>query len=168
MFVPFESLNDQARIWIYQADKQLSAADKETISKTLSQFSTEWSAHGQPLRSSFLVEFDRFIILAADEQYNLPSGCSIDDSVHTIKALGQQLKIDFFDRKKIAFKDTSKDIFLLQVNELKQKHQDGIWNKDSLTFNNLITTKGKLTSQWILPAMETWLKRYLTEKEIAA
>lgn len=167
MFVPFESLPDHARIWIYQADKKFSPDEREIISRTLGQFTSEWSAHGQPLKTSYRLDFDQFIILAVDEQYNLPSGCSIDDSVHVIKSLGQQLMLDFFDRTKVAFKGPEGHTFLILVNELKQKYVDGIWGKDSLTFNNLIAVKRELISGWILPASETWLKRYLPKKEIA-
>jgi hypothetical protein len=160
MFVPFESLPNHSRLWIYQASRKISNSEKDIISQTLTSFTQQWLVHGEPMMASFTVCDDQFIVLAADEGYNAASGCSIDGSVRTLKSLGQQLGIDFFDRTKVAFKK-EKEIVLIPVSELKQKNIEGVWNENSLTFNNLVATKGEFNATWIIPAAGTWLTRYL-------
>src|SRR6188768_266542 len=100
MFVPFQSLPDHARIWIYQSERKITSEEKTIISDTLEAFTQQWAVHGQPMDASFAVLHDQFIILAANDQ---ASGCSIDSSVRTIKNLGDQLGVDFFNRNLIAF-----------------------------------------------------------------
>jgi hypothetical protein len=165
MFVPFESIASSSRVWIYQSNQKMTADQKQVISNHLNDFTHRWVAHGQPLRSSFLVRHDHFIILAADESFQAASGCSIDDSVRIIKEAGNLTGLDFFDRNKIAFlKDDT--VLLLNLPELKQNFKDGIWNETTLTFNNLVTTKNQWENEWLVPAEKTWLKRYVPQETV--
>src|ERR1041385_5906330 len=101
MYVKFNELPENSRIWIYQASRKLSPTEKQLAEAALQEFCESWVAHQQPLKTSFSIEHDQFIILATDEDYHLPSGCSIDSSVRALKALGSQLGGDLFDRTKI-------------------------------------------------------------------
>jgi hypothetical protein len=165
MFVPFESLAPTSRLWIYQADRKFSPEEKAIIESKLKLFTDGWAAHGLALRSSFQVAYDQFIILAADEAMQSASGCSIDDSVRFVQDLGSQLKIDFFNRNLIAFKETS-GIRLIRLTELKQKFAEGVWNADSLMFNNLISQKSGLDTEWVIPSSSGWLSRYVGSEKV--
>jgi hypothetical protein len=166
MFVPFESMSATSRVWIYQSGRKLSERDKTIISGHLKLFTEEWAAHGQPLKASFDIQYDQFIIVAADEGYNAASGCSIDASVRVMKEIEKELQLDLFNRDQVAFKKES-EVALVAVRELKQKYREGIWNEKTLTFNNLIDVKGKLAEGWIIPAGTTWLKRYMGSETLA-
>src|SRR5918992_1402536 len=98
MFVPFESLTPASRIWIFQANRRIARGELEVVKSNLREFTEEWAAHGSPLKTSFTIKFDQFIILAADETHESPSGCSIDGSVRVLKKLEQSLGIQLFDR----------------------------------------------------------------------
>jgi hypothetical protein len=165
MFVPFESLPDTSRIWIYQSSRKFILQELSAISDALMAFSNQWNAHGVPLRSSFEVPFDQFIILAVDESTNTASGCSIDDSVRIIKMLGENLGVELFDRTKIAFKLES-GIITVPLVELKGKYLEGLWTNQTLVVNNLISSKGELRGRWLIPAEQTWIKRYLPDEAV--
>jgi hypothetical protein len=164
MFVPFDSMPPSSRIWIYQADKVFNSSQRQILSEELLAFTNSWAAHGNPMKASFHLPYDHFIILAADEQQTQASGCSIDDSVHTIRTASQKTGINFLDRTNIAFKkgDT---IDLIPLSDLKKGFYGGRWDADTLTFNNLIATKGLLT-EWVIPSHQTWLKRYLSARAV--
>ena len=164
MFVPFESLPDSSRIWIYQSDKPFDHHATRILSEGLLAFTQTWAAHGSPMKASFQLLHNHFIVIAADEQSASASGCSIDSSVRVIKALGEDLGLDFFDRQRIAFlrKD---DVVLVPVKVLKTALEQGEWNGETLTFNNLIGTKGELSS-WTAPSARTWLARYLSGESV--
>ena len=166
MFVPFESMSPTSRVWIYQAGRKLSEHDKTIISGYLKLFTEEWAAHGQPLKASFDIQYDQFIIVTADEGFNAASGCSIDASVRVVKEIEKELQLDLFNRDQVAFKKES-EVALVSVRDLKQKYRDGTWNEKTPTFNNLIDVKGQLAEEWIIPAGSTWLKRYLSSETLA-
>jgi hypothetical protein len=166
MFIPFQNLHDQSRIWIFQCSRKFNSREAEIISEALSTFTDGWLVHGNAMRASFDLRFEQFIILAADEQANAASGCSIDDSVRTMKRLGAELQIDFFDRTQVAFKKND-DVITVPIASLKKKLEEKAWNADTLMFNNLVSTKRELRDSWLIPAGSTWLKRYLAHETLA-
>lgn len=161
MFVPFESLPADARIWIFQAVRPFSEEERATVERHLRAFTDEWSVHGMPLATSFTIGFNQFIVLGADETEQTASGCSIDSSVRAVKELEQMLGINLFDRNLVAFK-TEEGVMLLPTQKLKENFSSGILNADTLTFNNLVATKAAFDQRWITPVASTWLTRYLT------
>jgi len=162
MYIPFDSLPDNARIWIYQSDRKLLPSDITIISDALRAFTEQWAVHGSPISTSFDVRFDQFIILATDDR---TSGCSIDSSVRAVKELGQTLNVDFFNRNLVAFQNNG-NITLTPLGELKAALQQGQWNQNTPMFNNLIPIKEDLKTGWIVPAGTSWLKRYLPYESV--
>lgn len=160
MFVPFNTLPAAARVWIFQASRPFTPAELSLVEQRMQAFTAEWAVHGSPFKTSFAVMFNQFLILAADETEMNASGCSIDSSIRVLKEIEQVFGIQLFDRNKVAFMDGD-NIILVPVRELKEKFQTGILNTDSMTFNNLVSTKGQLESHWRVPAGETWLKRFI-------
>jgi hypothetical protein len=164
MFLPFESMPPTSRIWIYQSGQRFSEENSQFIQNFLRHYCDQWSAHGKPLNASFKIEFNHFIILAVDESINEASGCSIDTSVNAIKHVANETGLDFFNRELIAFKGD--EVFFIPLKALKENFTRGIWNPQTLAFNNLIPTKGLLDTEWLKPASETWLKRYLPVESV--
>jgi hypothetical protein len=160
MFVPFQSLPDYSRIWIYQSNKKLDVKSIAILSESLKTFTENWTVHGQPMHASFDIRFDRFVILAANEGINAASGCSIDSSVRMLKEIGNSLQVDFFDRSQVAFKKGD-DVVALDITTLKNSLANEEWNADSLVFHNLINDKSQLETGWLIPSKASWLKRYL-------
>lgn len=166
MFVPFENLPESSRIWIYQADKALNQSEKAAIADSVHNFVENWQVHGQPVKGSYKIDSDRFLIMAADQSFNPPSGCSIDSSVQAVRTIGEKLGINFFDRNLVAFK-ASDSVLICKVNELKEKLAAGMWSQHSLVFNTTVNTIGDLKTRWIVQAADTWLKRYLHRETVS-
>ena len=51
MITTFTELPDSARIWIYQSNRNFTEEELKEINDLLTQFLTEWTAHGAALRS---------------------------------------------------------------------------------------------------------------------
>ena len=160
MFVEFDSLKDTARVWVYQASKTLTPQQEDAISKTLSAFTDQWAAHNQPLLSSFKILYSQFIVLATDESFNEASGCSIDTATRVFQQVEIENQLGLFDRTQVAFLINNK-VVVLPLQQLSKKKEEGVWNSETLVFNNVINTKRDLSVNWIIPAQQTWLKRYL-------
>jgi hypothetical protein len=160
MLVDFASLKPHSRVWIYHSKRKFTPGEKQIISDSLASFTKDWSAHGIPLVSSFDIKLDSFIILAVDEEAHGASGCSIDGSTRTMKALEETLGIPLFDRAQASFV-RGNELFTLPVNKLREAATEGEWNSDTPYVNTLVGTKAELDASFIVPAGATWLKRYL-------
>jgi len=165
MKVSFEELSPDSRLWIYQAGRIFTQQEEALISKELGAFCEQWAAHGHTLKTSFEIADHQFIILAADESYHLPSGCSIDSSVHVIKSLQSETGIDFFDRTQIAFK-LNDEVKLFPMTKLKEEFANGTLTPETLSFNNLVTTKLDWQNNWLIPVKNSWLARYLPKSVV--
>jgi hypothetical protein len=127
-------------------------------------FTTEWSAHGMPLKASFQIREGLFIILAVEEDFQHPSGCSIDDSTRAVRRIGQRIGQDLLRRDGVAFKLGDK-VEAARLPQLKSLLDAGAWEENTLTFNTLVGSKKQLDAEWLVKAKETWLRRYLANKE---
>ena len=86
MYVPFDRLPDEARVWIYATNRHLSDKEVIAIEQELIAFLTQWTAHQQALEASFSIPYNNFIVIGLNENKNLASGCSIDASVFILLA----------------------------------------------------------------------------------
>lgn len=160
MFVPFEEMSKTSRIWIYPADRELTAEEISTAENILLEFCSQWKAHGHALETSFRIVFNRFILLAADEEKAAASGCSIDSSVHIIQKIGLLLKTDFFDRTRIPFlKDHQ--IITYPLANLKKLFSEGQLGSQDVTINLLAATKEEWGIDGTITVSESWMSRYL-------
>jgi hypothetical protein len=94
----FDNFSKNSRIWVYPSNRLLNTEDQKVIRKRLDEFIANWNAHGSPINGAYEIYLNHFIVLAADENQSTVSGCSIDSSVKCIKAIGNELNIDFFNR----------------------------------------------------------------------
>jgi hypothetical protein len=85
MLIPFEELPKTSRLWLYPSNRKLSDDEVVEISETLNNFVQDWSAHGTSLEASFEIRYNRFIILAINQEFHPATGCSIDSSVAMIQ-----------------------------------------------------------------------------------
>ena len=46
------------------------------------------------------------------------------------------------------------------MHDIKSLIADGKIDSSTLTFNNLVPTIEEMNDQWVVPANESWLKRY--------
>jgi hypothetical protein len=167
MYVPFESLNDSSRLWIYQANRRLAAPEVQRLNTTLQAFCEQWAAHGEPLKTSFRIEHDQFVVLCADEDYHMPSGCSIDTSVRMLKEFQAAAGLDFFDRTGIAFL-VEGAVQTVPLGELKSQFATGTLRGSTITFDNLVPSKGDFLRRWMVPTENTWLAKYLPKSALAS
>lgn len=160
MFVPFEKLGPDAKVWIYQADRKLTGDEVEALREEAQNFINSWTAHGSDLQGSFKITYDQFLVLGVDEDFSKASGCSIDSSVNFVRSMESRFHISFLDRSKVAL--LIGDMVVLEdFNELKNKIRERVVKPDQITFNNFVTTKSELENAWQSRLEDSWLKKYI-------
>ena len=155
MFVEFKDLPDSARIWVYQADRELGEAEQARILDFLAKAVDSWLTHGMPMRGSARVAFNRLIILAADTAFCPPSGCSIDTSTGWLAELGKSMGLDFFNRSIGYFEDNKLKFF--SVFEAKKQVAAGTVGPDTPVVNLQAAT---INDPLVIPASQSFLNRY--------
>lgn len=159
MLVSFEELPQNARVWIYQADRNLTEEECRFMEQQTEAFINGWDAHGASLQASFGIPYQRFFILAVNQEYHQPSGCSIDKSVALVRAFEQELKVNFFERTQIPFIVDNK-VVTYPMKQLKQLVAEGAITPDTIMLDNTVGTKELLEQKWQVPVQQTWAGRY--------
>jgi hypothetical protein len=159
MNVPFEHLNPNSKIWIYQSNRKLNSEEQKFILENTQRFLDEWTAHGNDLQAGVKISYDQFIIIGVNEAINEASGCSIDTSVNYIRELGKALNVNLLERSKVAVKNQA-NIDLVDFSEIREMIGQGHITSSSMVFNNAIVSKAELENEWLLPVQKSWMKKY--------
>ena len=159
MISDFKTLSENSRIWIYQSNRSLTQQEKESISKLIEDFLNNWNSHGVSLNSGFEIKYNRFIVIALDQNTQSATGCSIDSMVHFIQKLEKQYNISLLDKLNVSYKQGDY-IAYKSLKDFKKMVKDGAVSKNTIVFNNLVQTKLEYTNYWEVPAFESWHARF--------
>lgn len=159
MYVPFDTLPDESRIWIYQSNRKFSDDEVAEAEKQLHMFLEQWAAHGAPLEASFEIRYNRFIVIAVNQQAQQATGCSIDASVQFIQQLEKHFGVDLLDKMNVTFK-LGDHIAHKQLTEFKKMAKEKAVSANTVVFNNLVNTVGEYREYWEVPAAESWHSRF--------
>jgi hypothetical protein len=159
----FTHLPSTARVWVYQADRPFTEAESAQIAQEVKTFVSQWLAHKAKVIGDGVLLFDRFVILAADEETLQVSGCSIDSTVRFIKELGAKYQVNFFDRFYTCYVQGDA-VQGTDFESFKKLAADGTITDDTVVFNNLVTTIEGLNSQWQVPLAQSWHKKFLGQE----
>lgn len=159
MYVPFENLPEDSRIWIYQSNRKFSDAEFAEIENSLQSFLEQWAAHGTSLESSYLLKYNRFIIIAVNQEVQAATGCSIDASVEFIQALEQKYTVDLLDKMNVTFK-LGEHIAHKTLIDFKKMVKDKAVTENTVVFNNLVNTIEEFNESWEVTAMDSWHSRF--------
>ncbi len=163
MYIPFSDIDFESRVWVYQANRKLTNEEAGIIIETLKASLDHWEAHGKPLTASGKIFEHRFVVIAVDERDELPSGCSIDKSVHWLQEIGQRMNIDFFDRS-LAYLGANDEVQTIPVPKIKQAVADEVIEPSTIIFDHQVATKAQWMTRWKIPASNSWLNRYFSQQ----
>jgi hypothetical protein len=165
MWIPFRQMPEQSRIWIYQASQRLSIEAENRVRFFLENQIQHWDSHGASMKASAEVFYGKFVVIAADESHQSPSGCSIDRSVNWMKELGFELQVDFFDRSINVLQEGA--VVSISLAKVKKAVEDSVIKPETIVFNHTITNLSQLEKCWMSPAKDSWLSRYFTLTKVS-
>ncbi|MBQ0907999.1 ABC transporter ATPase [Flavobacterium sp. F-328] len=159
MYVPFENLPEESRIWIYQSNRKFSDAEFAEIETAVQSFLNEWAAHGTSLEASYQLKYNRFIILAVNQDVQMATGCSIDASVEFIQSLEKKYSVDLLDKMNVTFK-LGEHIAHKPLLDFKKMVKDKAVTENTIVFNNLVNNVQEFNESWEVAAVDSWHSRF--------
>lgn len=159
MYIPFENLPEESKVWIYQSNRKFTDDEVADIDQQLKLFLDNWSAHGTALEASYIIKYNRFIIIAVNQEVQVATGCSIDASVQFIQNLEQKYGVDLLDKMNVTFKQGEFITFKTLI-EFKKLAKDKSVSENTIVFNNLVNSIEEMNEFWEIPAVESWHGRF--------
>ena len=159
MYVSLNQLPAAARIWIYQADRPLTAAEVAAVQPALRRFADAWTSHGRSLQASADILHQQFLIIGLDEAVADASGCSIDASVRFVREVEQAVGVSLLEKSRLAFLVDGR-VELLDRREVKAAVAAGRLLASTPYFDATVARKEALQTSFPAAANQTWLARY--------
>lgn len=160
MLVDFDTLPEESRVWIYQANRSFSEEEIVELNSKLEIFIEAWTAHGKDLQAGFKIVYKRFIVIALNQNLNMATGCSIDASVHFIQELEKDYNVDLMDKMNVSYKQ-GEFIAYKPLMDFKKMAKNNSVSKNTIVFNNLVTNITEFKENWEVPASESWHSRFI-------
>ncbi|MGH9159012.1 MAG: ABC transporter ATPase [Vicinamibacteraceae bacterium] len=154
--VLFESLPEDARAWVFAADRSLAEPEQARLLAEVDGFLDDWAAHGVPLSTARELRYDRFLLVAVDERAAGASGCSIDALVRRMKQVGDAIGVTLLDRAPVYYR-TGSEVVRVSREEFADRATRGDVTPETLVFNNAVTSVGEIRAgRWETPASGSW------------
>jgi len=154
------TLPDAARVWVYTANRPLTADELRTTNAHLQAFVSTWAAHGDPLRAEAAVLLNQLVVLAVDESAQTPTGCSIDASVAALRALPQAAPsladLDLFDRSWVLYLDASGHWTRSRLHDFWAMRKAGTLTDDAQIFDSTVPNLGALRTRSVVRLADSW------------
>ena len=160
MYIPFENLPEESKIWIYQSNRKFTDEEFAEIEVVLKDFVENWAAHGKGLEASYQLKYNRFIIIAINQEVHQATGCSIDSSVDFIQSLEQKYSVDLLDKMNVCYREDT-EIAYTPLKEFRKLAKTPKVSPDTIVFNNLVVDKAEYESHWEVPAYDSWHSRFI-------
>lgn len=158
--IPFEIMPPDSKIWIYQSNREFSEQEAKNMENKSISFLDQWTSHGKTMNAAVEILYNRFIIICVDEQTAPASGCGIDKSVHFIRQLEKDHALVLLNRTLVAYKKEN-TIAGCTLSEFEAKIQGGEVNENTIVFNNMVSTKREMESNWQIPLKNSWQARLM-------
>jgi hypothetical protein len=159
MLVEFNTLPDYSKVWIYQSNRRFTIYELELVTNKTKLFLEQWAAHGTGLKAGFEIKYERFIVIAVNQDEQSATGCSIDSSVRFIQELEKELDIELLDKMNVAFKQGD-FVNFKNLLDFKKMAKSGAIGKKTIVFNNLVTNILEYNENWEVPADDSWHSRF--------
>jgi hypothetical protein len=160
MFVDFEEIPEDAKVWVYPSSRKFYPNEVEKIEEKIKTFIESWKSDNENFKASYKFLHNRFIILTADDIATPLDNSDIESSVSFILTLQETYEVGLLDRMNVCFKQ-GEHVQYKDLKDFKKLLKNKALTGKSIIFDNLITTKQDFDNFWEIPIEESWYNRFL-------
>ena len=139
MKVRFEQLPDDARLWAYALDRELTDDEVGKAATILDTFVSNWTSHQAPVDGCYEIVDARFVVMAGHSSDGV-SGCSTDSSVRAIKEIEAAFGLNAFDRTLVYFRNGGGAVVAVARSDFQELVANGHVDDGTVVFDTTVTT----------------------------
>jgi hypothetical protein len=157
--IPFDQLPPDARLWIFAAERPLSAAESSRVLGEADTFINQWMAHGVPLTAGRDLRHGQFVLVGVDERAAGVSGCSIDALVRRMQQLESVLGLELINNGPVLYRE-GEAVVRVSRDRFAELAASGTVGLNTRVFDNTLTRVGDLLAgKWEVRAADAWHAR---------
>ena len=155
--VPFESLPDASRVWIFGSDRALTEAGTTALLKGVDEHLANWKAHGEPLTVGSQFHDGRFLVIAVDQSTAGATGCSVDGLFRVLQGLESSVGANLVGGGRVFYRGPESVVQSTTRDKIPELVASGAITKNTVVFDTTITDLGKFRSGFEKRAKESWI-----------
>jgi hypothetical protein len=155
--VPFETLPDSSRVWVFGSDRPLSEDATELLMAEVERYLVDWKAHGEPLTAAYEWRYGRLLVIGVDQRSAGASGCSIDGLFRVLQGLEPRLGARLVGAGRIYYRDNHGEVQSAERHELQTLKETNAIRPDSAVFDTSLTDLGSLREGFERAARKSWV-----------
>ena len=159
--MPFETLPDDARVWVFGSDRPLDDNAAARLLAEVDRFLAHWHAHGHPLSCARSWQDDRFLTVAVDQRTAGASGCSIDGLYRALRTLESAFGTSLLAGGLLFYRDPAGAVACVPRGEFAERARQGDVGRDSTVFDLTVESLGEWRERFEAPAHAGWHARLL-------
>ena len=154
--VAFQSLPDDARVWVFGAANALDDRARERLLSAVDEYLDQWHAHGAPLVCAREWRDDRFLAIGVDQSTAGASGCSIDGLFRTLARLEPELGTTLLGGGRVYYRDADGRVSATTRAAFAQKVREGQAGPETPVFDTSLTSAEAWRHAFERPMRESW------------
>ena len=160
--VPFETLPDAARVWVFGSDKPLSEEGTKKLLSGVDAHLEDWKAHGAPLTVGREWRDGRFLVVAVDQSTSGASGCSIDGLFRVLQQLERDVDASLVGGGRVFYRGGQGEVQSASRADVGDLAKSGVIAKDTVVFDTSLTDLGTFRACFERRAKDSWVSELLT------
>jgi hypothetical protein len=154
--VDFNTLPDDARVWVFGSDRPLSDDQSTRLLATVDGYLAQWKAHGAPLTCARAWTEQRFLTIGVDQHTEGASGCSIDALFHALQQLEREMGVSLVGGGRVFYRTRNGDVHAVDREEFFGLAERGAITGATRVFDTTVTALGDWRSRFEGPASDSW------------
>lgn len=155
--VPFDSLPDASRVWIFGSDRPLTEEGTAALLRGVDDHLASWKAHGEPLTVSSQLRDGRFLVVAVDQSTTGATGCSIDGLFRVLQGLEPVVGANLVGGGRVFYRGAEGVVLSTTRDQLPALVESGAITKNTVVFDTSLTDLGNFRSGFEKRAKESWI-----------
>ena len=160
--VPFTSLPDDARCWVFAAAAPLDEVDTPRLLGAVDGFLLTWQAHGAPLTCGREFRDEHFLVIGVDERAADASGCSIDGLFRILQGMEDGIGTSMVVGGRVHFRGAEGMVFGCSRAEFEALAAEGAVTGETMVFDTTVSMVGDYRARFERRARESWQAALLT------
>jgi hypothetical protein len=161
--IPFDTLPDDARLWVFAARAPLDDVDEKRLLTAVDSFLLTWKAHDRPLTCAREFRDEHFLAIAMDERASDASGCSIDGLFRVLKGIEEGIGTTMIGGGMVYFRAAGGMVLTCTQHQFELMSLEGAVNGDTIVFDTTLTTLGEYRTRFEPRARDSWAASLLVQ-----
>ena len=159
--VPFETLPDSSRVWVFGADKPLAEEGTTQLLDEVDHYLAGWKAHGAPLTVAREWRDGRFLVVGVDQSTAGATGCSIDGLFRLLQGVEKKLGASLVGGGRVFYRDDHAAVQAVPRADVEGLVNSGAITKDTVIFDTTLTDLGTWRACFERRAKDSWVRDLL-------